>query len=154
MKVIVYLSLLVALGFFAACGPPDRKSNQVFWDPDKDTAWQEHLAQQKNGSSVETSEGKKLFDMNCASCHFPDKDMTGPALKGARERWIENSSEENFYAFIQNSQNVIKDGDSYANELFRRWNNTVMTPHNVTKEEIDKIFDYVENFFPTVAVTS
>ena len=41
--------------------------------------------------------GKKLFTGNCASCHFPDKDMTGPSLKGARERWIENSSEDNFY---------------------------------------------------------
>ena len=34
--------------------------------------------------------GEKLFKQNCASCHFPDKDMTGPALKGARQRWIDN----------------------------------------------------------------
>src|SRR5690606_21847684 len=27
--------------------------------------------------------GEKLFKGNCASCHKPDKDMTGPALQGA-----------------------------------------------------------------------
>lgn len=35
-------------------------------------------------------DGEKLFQQNCASCHKPDKDMTGPALKGARQRWIDN----------------------------------------------------------------
>ena len=55
----------------------------------------------------DAAKGEGLFKTNCASCHFPDKKMTGPALKGARDRWIENSSEENFYAWIKNSGSVI-----------------------------------------------
>lgn len=89
--------------------------------------------------------GKKLYNNNCASCHFIDKDMTGPALKGARERWIENSSEENFYKWVKNSQSLVKAGESYANQLFNDWNNSVMPAQNVTDSDIDNIFYYVEN---------
>ena len=31
--------------------------------------------------------GEKLFKANCASCHKPDKDMTGPKLQGAKALW-------------------------------------------------------------------
>jgi cytochrome c2 len=41
--------------------------------------------------------GEALFDNNCASCHFADKDMTGPALKGARERGTEYAYEDWIY---------------------------------------------------------
>lgn len=92
--------------------------------------------------------GEVLFKANCASCHFPHKDMTGPSLKGARERWIENSSEENFYAWVKNSQGVIKSGDSYANSLFSKWGKSVMTPQAVNDAQIDDIFAYVEGFTP------
>jgi mono/diheme cytochrome c family protein len=88
--------------------------------------------------------GKKLFNNNCAACHFRDRDMTGPALQGSRERWIENSSEENFYKYIKNSQAVISSGDTYAIDLFEDWNNVVMPAQNVTNEDIDNIFAYVE----------
>ncbi|MBK9192386.1 MAG: cytochrome c [Crocinitomicaceae bacterium] len=88
--------------------------------------------------------GEKLFQQNCASCHKPNKDMTGPSLQGARQRWIDNSSEENFYLWIQNSGNVIASGDAYAKELFNKWKSP-MTPQNLTKEQIDEIFVYVED---------
>ena len=90
--------------------------------------------------------GKMLFNGNCASCHFPDRDMTGPALLGARERWINNSSEENFYRYIKNSMQVMDEGDNYAKRLFEQWDATVMTPQNLTNEQIDFVFDYVESF--------
>ncbi|MES2773783.1 MAG: cytochrome c [Bacteroidota bacterium] len=32
-------------------------------------------------------DGKALFENLCASCHKVDKDLTGPALAGVRERW-------------------------------------------------------------------
>jgi len=89
--------------------------------------------------------GEKLFQQNCGSCHFPQKDMTGPALKGARDRWITNSSEENFYAWIKNSTNVINSGDAYAKGLFSKWK-TVMTPQALSNEQIDEIFVYIEEW--------
>jgi mono/diheme cytochrome c family protein len=90
--------------------------------------------------------GKGLFNANCASCHYPDKDMTGPALKGARQRWIDNSSEDNFYAWVKNSTSLRKSGDAYANKLWADWNKSIMTAQNVTNEQIDHIFAYVETY--------
>lgn len=97
-------------------------------------------------------DGEKLFQQNCGSCHFPDKDMTGPALKGARDRWIANSSEENLYAWVKNSTAVINSGDSYAKGLFSKWK-TVMTPQALENEQIDAIFEYVETYTPPVIIT-
>jgi mono/diheme cytochrome c family protein len=97
--------------------------------------------------------GEKLFKSNCASCHFPDKDMTGPALKGARQRWIDNSSEEQFYAWVKNSSAVIGSGDAYANQLFTTWKKTPMTAMNLDNKQIDDVFAYVEAYTPPVAVT-
>ncbi len=88
--------------------------------------------------------GEGLFNGNCASCHFPNKTMTGPALQGARQRWIDNSSEENFYEWIKNSQKVIISGNLYANELYRKWG-TVMTPQPLTNQQIDHVFAYIES---------
>lgn len=90
--------------------------------------------------------GEILFKANCGACHYPHKDMTGPSLQGARERWISESSEENFYAWIKNSQAVIKSGDGYANQLFNDWNKTVMTAQAVNDQQIDDIFAYVESY--------
>lgn len=90
-------------------------------------------------------EGRESFRKNCASCHRPNQDMTGPALIGARERWIKNSTEENFYAWIKNPSQVIAGGDPYANRLFNRWKKTVMTSHNLTNSQIDQLFYYVES---------
>lgn len=97
-------------------------------------------------------DGEKLFQQNCASCHKPDKDMTGPGLKGARQRWIDNSTEDNFYAWVRNSGNVIASGDSYAKGLLAKWK-TAMTPQNLDNAQIDAIFEYVEAYTPPVAPT-
>ena len=41
-----------------------------------------------NAFTSETStEGKKLFNANCAACHKLDKKMTGPALRGVSQKY-------------------------------------------------------------------
>jgi cytochrome c oxidase cbb3-type subunit III len=92
-----------------------------------------------------SQEGEKLFRANCSACHNIDKPSTGPALQGARSRWIENSSEEQFYNWIYNSKKVIESGDSYAIKIFNDNKESVMPAQSLTKEEIDIIFEYVEN---------
>jgi len=94
---------------------------------------------------VQAQSGAKLFKSNCSACHSVGKISTGPILKGARQRWIENSSEENFYKWIKNSTTVIESGDPYAKELFSEFKNSVMTPQTVSDEEIDAIFEFLEN---------
>ena len=88
-------------------------------------------------------EGEKLFKANCNSCHLPFTDAEGPALKGARKRWIENSSEQNFYEWIRNSSQLVKSGDPYAIKLKKEWQNKNMPPQNLTNEQIDAIFVYI-----------
>ena len=94
---------------------------------------------------VLAADGEALFKANCASCHKPDKDFTGPALKGARDR---EPSKTWVYDWIHNSASVIEK-DAYAKGLFAKWNKTQMTAFpNLKNEEIDAILDYVEKWTP------
>lgn len=94
--------------------------------------------------------GEKVFKGNCASCHKPDKDMTGPALKGAKARW---DGKGDIHAWIKNSQDLVKGGNAYANELFAKWNKSVMTPNAISDADIDAVLYYVDNYAPPVAAT-
>lgn len=106
-----------------------------------------HAQEAEEDFTPDATIGEGLFKGNCASCHKPHEDMTGPKLQGARERWIENSSEENFYKWIRNSQGLIAEGDSYAKSLFAEWG-SVMTPQALDNNQIDHIFAYVESYVP------
>lgn len=99
--------------------------------------------------SFAAPDGKALFQSNCASCHNPLKDATGPALKGVDKRvpsmeWLHN--------WVHNSSAVIASGDKYANDLFNKFGKTVMTPFPQLKvEEIDAIVAYVNSVEPPKA---
>jgi mono/diheme cytochrome c family protein len=94
--------------------------------------------------SAAAPDGKALFQANCAACHNPLKDATGPALQGISARV---PSKEWIYNWIHNSGNVIASGDKYANDLFAKWNKTQMTAFPSLKtEEIDSIISYVETY--------
>jgi mono/diheme cytochrome c family protein len=91
-------------------------------------------------------DGKALFMSNCASCHNPLKDATGPALKGADSRV---PSKEWLYKWVHNSASVIASGDKYANDLYNKWGKTAMTAFpQLSNEEIDAIFAYVNTVEP------
>jgi mono/diheme cytochrome c family protein len=92
--------------------------------------------------------GENLFKANCAACHKPNKDFVGPALKGTQARWEENSSIENLYKWVKNSQGLIKEGDAYAKKLYGKWG-SIMPNQAVSNEEIDAIFQYVEDWEDT-----
>ena len=98
------------------------------------------------GSKTYAIDGETVFKANCAACHKIDKDFVGPALKGAQARWEEGSSLENLYKWVQNSGELIDNGDAYAKKMFAKWNNTPMPPQAVSNEEIDALFEYVENY--------
>ncbi|MBX2972373.1 MAG: c-type cytochrome [Flavobacteriales bacterium] len=95
-------------------------------------------------------DGEKLFKGNCGACHKPDKDMTGPMLKGARERW---EGKGDIHAWVKNSSTYLKTGNPYANELFEKWKKSPMTAQALSDEEIDAILDYADNFAPPVPTT-
>jgi cytochrome c2 len=95
------------------------------------------------------ADGEALFKANCASCHKVDKDFTGPALKGWKERvpagdWI--------YKWIGNSAD-LRETETYAKTLFAKWNKTQMTAFGaqLKKDDIDAILKYVDDWAPPVA---
>lgn len=88
-------------------------------------------------------QGEKIFKGYCAACHKPDKDMTGPAVKGALERW---DGQGDIYAWIQNSGAYLKTGNSYAQKIFDEWNGIPMSANAITNEEIDAVLYYADNF--------
>ena len=97
-------------------------------------------------STFAAPDGKALFQSNCASCHNPLKDATGPALKGADARV---PSKEWLYDWVHNSGAMIQKGDKYAVEVYNKWGKTAMTPFpTLTNEEIDAIFTYVNSVEP------
>jgi predicted CXXCH cytochrome family protein len=99
-----------------------------------------------NVSAFAAPDGKALFQSNCAACHNPLKDATGPALKGVDTRV---PSKEWLYNWIHNSSKVIASGDKYATDLYAKWNKTAMTSFpTLSNEEIDAVITYVNSVEP------
>lgn len=96
--------------------------------------------------TASAQDGKALFQANCASCHNPLKDATGPALQGVDQRV---PSAEWLHKWVKNSASVIASGDKYANDIYAKWNKTAMTAFpNLKDEEIDAIVTYVNSVKP------
>jgi len=94
-------------------------------------------------------DGKAIFQANCAACHNPLKDATGPALQGVSARV---PSKDWLYKWIKNPATVIASGDKYANDIYLKWNKTAMTAFpSLTTEEVDSVIKYVEEFKAPVA---
>lgn len=97
-----------------------------------------------NTQNAAAQDGKTLFTNNCASCHNPIKDATGPALQGKSE---EVPSRQWIYNWVHNSSAVIASGDKYANNLFNTWNHVQMTHFpELTNAQIDAIIKYVNDY--------
>lgn len=97
-------------------------------------------------TQANAQDGKALFQANCASCHNPIKDATGPALQGITGR---APSTEWIHKWVKNSAALIASGDKYANGIYTKWNKTAMTAFpNLKEEEIDAIVKYVEEYKP------
>ena len=86
-------------------------------------------------------DGEALFKANCASCHKPLENFTGPALKGARER---EPNPEWAYKWV-NNVNTMVESDPYAKNLMAKMGSK-MTQFNLKKEEIKAILDWADAY--------
>lgn len=91
--------------------------------------------------AADPSEGKKLFQARCASCHNVNKKLTGPALAGVEDRhpeaWILN--------FVKASQSMIKAGDKAALEVYNQNNQVAMPDHpDLNDDHIRDILAYIK----------
>lgn len=84
--------------------------------------------------------GKFLFDQQCAVCHAFDKEVIGPAL-GSTPKTLPLSW---LVPFVQNSQEVIKKGDPYANFISEQYDHYKMPAFTYLNEkDIRDIFLYL-----------
>ena len=89
-------------------------------------------------------DGKALFQSNCASCHNPIKQVTGPALKGVSSRVPDQKL---LHAWIRNNAAVLASGNKYFSDLYAQFNKTPMNMFpQLTDAEIDAIIKYVETY--------
>ncbi len=97
-----------------------------------------------NQSATAAPDGKALFTSNCAACHNPLKDATGPALKDIDKTF---PSKEWGYKWVNNSQALVTAGDKDAVAIFNKFNKIPMTAFpSLSHEDIDAILKYVDEF--------
>ena len=97
-------------------------------------------------------DGSKLYRSNCSSCHDIIDRLTGPPLKGARERVPEGDW---IYSWVKNSSKVIQSGDQYAVKIYKEYNETKMQAFPaLSNEEIDAILDYADSWTAPVKSTA
>ena len=103
-----------------------------------------------SSNNILAQDGEALFKANCANCHKPDADYTGPALKGVRGRvppgdWI--------YEWIHNPGTKIG-SDPYATALQAKWKIVMTAFPQLDKAKIDAILKYVDDYTPPAAPTA
>lgn len=87
-------------------------------------------------------EGESIFKQSCSACHAVDRDVIGPALKGATERF----EEEWLIKWVRNSQALIQSGDELAIQIFEDHNKIVMSAFpDLSDDQIKNIFAFVDN---------
>jgi len=99
-----------------------------------------------------SQDGEKLFKANCASCHNPVKNATGPKMQGVLQKWIDAGEEELIYQWVSNPSKLYNSGKSKMAKAIWDWSPTAMTPQgHLSREEVESIYTYVDNYAPPVA---
>lgn len=89
-------------------------------------------------------QGLELFEAKCATCHYIDQDAAGPKLRNARALWNQNAEDPKLlYKWVQNSRETIQ-VSKWAEER-AQWSSTVQPRIDVSNDEIDMIFDFIDN---------
>ncbi len=97
------------------------------------------------------TEGKSLFKSNCAACHNPKADGTGPALQGVTARWEGagdfkgKTGKQWLYTWIHNWNDAVGGGYKYAVEMANSRPAAMNVFATLKDQDIDNILLYVEN---------
>lgn len=102
--------------------------------------------------NTKAQDGKELFENFCSTCHKVNDNSTGPKLKGVLQLWADAGESELIYEWVKNPLQLKESGKSKRAIVAWDYSPTNMTPQVVTNEQIDAIFEYVENWEPPVIV--
>lgn len=94
--------------------------------------------------TIFAQDGEALFKSQCATCHQPHRDGTGPKLFEVRQKWENGGAKEgSLNQWVRNWQ-VAAANDPYAAEV-ANWAPTAMSLFpSLTDDDINAIFDYVD----------
>lgn len=101
------------------------------------------------------AEGKALFKSNCAACHNPKADGTGPALLGVKARWQAagdyqgKTGEQWLHLWVKNWNEPVAAGYKYATDMANSRPSAMNSFPFLKDEEIDQIFLYIDSSFAT-----
>jgi cytochrome c2 len=91
--------------------------------------------------NVVAQDGEAIFKTSCLQCHSVGKGVvTGPDLKDVHKK----KPQDWLIKWIRNSSAVIKSGDPYAVELFKKFNGTQMPEQALTDDEIKAVLVYIK----------
>ena len=97
-------------------------------------------------------DGQATFKTYCASCHKPDADFTGPALKGARERQAAAGLPKDWvYKWVHNTTSMVTT-DPYAMQLFAKYNSVMTAFPDLKPADIDAVLDWADKYEKPAAV--
>lgn len=89
-------------------------------------------------------DGGGLFSSQCATCHNPHKDGTGPKLSGVRSAWEDaTGTGDAIIDWIQNWESAVEKYP-YAQEVAAKKPTKMNKFPNVTDEEVTAILDWVD----------
>lgn len=99
-------------------------------------------------------DGGKLFSSQCATCHNPFKDGTGPKLSGARAAWEAGTGTgDAIIDWVQNWEGAVAKYPSYAPAVALKKGTKMNKFPNLSRPEISAILDWVDaQVEPTAAV--
>jgi len=97
-------------------------------------------------------QGEQLFKAKCNTCHMVDKASIGPVLKGVKQKWNDAGEGELLYKWVENSVALISSGQSKMALAIKGFSGSEMTPQQATREEVDAILDYVDNYVEVTPV--
>ena len=101
--------------------------------------------------NIFSQEGEKLFKANCASCHHPIKNATGPKLQGALQKWQDAGEEDLIYEWVANPTELYNSGKSKMAKAIWDYSPTAMTAQgHLSREEVEAVFAYVDAYAPPV----
>lgn len=94
--------------------------------------------------STHAQDAEAIYKSQCATCHTPHKDLTGPKLFEVREKWESDGAPADLiYEWVRDWEAAVESHE-YAAQV-AEWSPTVMLKYpDLTNEEIDAIFDYVD----------
>ncbi|MFN8285738.1 MAG: cytochrome c [Chitinophagales bacterium] len=94
-------------------------------------------------------DGKSYFKSECAACHNPKADGTGPALMGVEKRWEAagsyngKSGKQWLYSWIKNWNDPVNAGYKYAVDMANSRIAAMNTFSSLSDEKIDAILFYL-----------